>query len=303
VSLVALAGVGLAVRSELEPRAPAAHAAVSGSPRTAQLDLRPDLPEAQGAGAPRPPAPAASDVIVAPAAPVEPVVRAAPSDEPAPPVAAPSEVEPASTARRTSSSAARTPASDAAGSGRGAAGVLPGEPVEGTPPAKAPAPESEAMPPAPRASTVAASESGAPAAAAEPAEPASDAPPLPIEPGSPASAAIATAGSAAPADPAALEPSPPASTGERTFDREAARRALEDAARHAANCRPPGGPRGKGRVQLRFEPNGKVGAAWLMTPLFDNTTSGSCVLMLFRRATVPEFDGPAEMVIKSFEIP
>jgi hypothetical protein len=124
--------------------------------------------------------------------------------------------------------------------------------------------------------------------------------------------AAVAGGSAAPADavqaPAEIttEPPssvPPASTGARSFDRDAARRALEDAAGHAANCRPPGGPRGKGRVQLRFEPNGKVGAAWLMTPLFDNTTSGSCVLMLFRRATIPEFDGPAEMVIKSFEIP
>jgi hypothetical protein len=54
---------------------------------------------------------------------------------------------------------------------------------------------------------------------------------------------------------------------------------------------------------VRFEPSGKVGAVWMMTPQFDNTVTGACVLMLFRRATVPEFDGGPEMVIKSFEVP
>jgi hypothetical protein len=75
------------------------------------------------------------------------------------------------------------------------------------------------------------------------------------------------------------------------------------AAEHAEQCRPPGGPRGRGRVQVRFDPSGKVGAAWMLTPQFDNTTTASCVLMLFRRAAIPEFEGVPELVVKSFEIP
>ena len=105
---------------------------------------------------------------------------------------------------------------------------------------------------------------------------------------------------------AASETSPPPAVeapGSKRFDPGAARVALQAAADRAQSCRPPAGPRGRGRVQVRFEPSGKVGAAWMMTPLFDNTVTGACVLMLFRRATVPEFDGAPEMVIKSFEVP
>jgi len=265
VTVLVLAGVGFAVRSELQPRAPGAHA----GPRTAQLDLRPRAPEAPSVGAALAPLPTASDAVAAPVAPA-PAVHAAPSEEAAPHVA-PSELEPSETRRRVSPSSTRA------------------APTAAAPASQAPAESAVARP-----------------------EPEQSAPPAGAEPGAPAALEAPAVSSAAPADPEAAPEegtsqapagAPPASTGVRMFDRDAARRALEDAARHAANCRPPGGPRGKGRVQLRFEPSGKVGAAWLMTPLFDNTTSGSCVLMLFRRATIPEFDGPAEMVIKSFEIP
>jgi hypothetical protein len=98
----------------------------------------------------------------------------------------------------------------------------------------------------------------------------------------------------------------PKSTGKssNTFNREAAKAALDEAAAQAKNCRPQGGPSGTGRVQVRYEPSGKVANVAILTSKFENTTAGSCVRMLFRRAKVPEFTGaPVVVVNKSFEIP
>jgi hypothetical protein len=89
-----------------------------------------------------------------------------------------------------------------------------------------------------------------------------------------------------------------------TFNREAAKTALDDAAAQAKNCRPAGGPNGSGKVQVRYEPTGKVGAVSILTPMFDNTTTGSCLVMVFRRASVPAFTGaPSVVMNKAFEIP
>jgi hypothetical protein len=117
----------------------------------------------------------------------------------------------------------------------------------------------------------------------------------------PASEVAATA-----ADDDADSDEAPKSTGKpgNTFNREAAKAALDQAASQAKNCRPQGGPSGTGRVQVRYEPSGKVGAVSILTNKFENTTTGSCVRMLFRRAKVPEFSGaPVVVVNKSFEIP
>jgi hypothetical protein len=99
----------------------------------------------------------------------------------------------------------------------------------------------------------------------------------------------------------------PKSTGAKssgTFNRDAAKQALDDAASQARNCRPAGGPSGSGQVQVRYEPSGKVSAVQILTGKFENTTTGSCVRMLFRRAKVPEFTGaPVVVVVKKFEIP
>jgi hypothetical protein len=55
---------------------------------------------------------------------------------------------------------------------------------------------------------------------------------------------------------------------------------------------------------VRYEPSGKVANVSILTSKFENTTAGSCVRMLFRRAKVPEFTGaPVVVVNKSFEIP
>jgi hypothetical protein len=98
----------------------------------------------------------------------------------------------------------------------------------------------------------------------------------------------------------------PRSTGGKsnTFNREAAKAALAEAAAQAKNCRPAGGPSGTGRVEVHYEPSGKVSSVNILTSKFENTTTGSCVRMLFRRAKVPEFTGaPVVTVSKSFEIP
>lgn len=134
-----------------------------------------------------------------------------------------------------------------------------------------------------------------------------------------ATASRAPAPAAAEEEPAVNEPAPvaaadddadaveaPKSTGKaaNTFNREAAKSALDDAAGQAKNCRPAGGPSGTGRVQVRYEPSGKVSNVSILTGKFENTTTGSCVKMLFRRAKVPEFTGvPVVVVNKSFEIP
>lgn len=91
--------------------------------------------------------------------------------------------------------------------------------------------------------------------------------------------------------------------GAKRFDKEAAANVLNDAADKAKNCRPKGGPTGKGRVRIRYEPNGKVSSVSVLTSKFENTVAGSCVTMLFRRASVPAFNGGAVVVNKSFDIP
>jgi len=94
-----------------------------------------------------------------------------------------------------------------------------------------------------------------------------------------------------------------ASSSNGSFNREAAKTALDEAASQAKNCRPQGGPTGSGRVQVKYEASGKVASVSILTSKFDNTTAGSCVRMLFRRAHVPEFTGAPVVVNKSFEIP
>ncbi|HKO93034.1 MAG TPA: GYF domain-containing protein [Polyangiaceae bacterium] len=113
---------------------------------------------------------------------------------------------------------------------------------------------------------------------------------------------VASAAAVDDADSAEAPKSTSKSSG--TFNRESAKQALDDAASQARNCRPAGGPSGSGQVQVRYEPSGKVAAVQILTGKFENTTTGSCVKMLFRRAKVPEFTGaPVVVVVKKFEIP
>ena len=97
-------------------------------------------------------------------------------------------------------------------------------------------------------------------------------------------------------------PSPGARTA-NTFDRKAAKRVLDAAAEQARQCGQPGGPSGPGRVEVRYEPSGKVAAVRLLTEKFENTATAGCVRTLFRRAEVPAFTGAAVILVqKSFEV-
>lgn len=152
------------------------------------------------------------------------------------------------------------------------------------------------------ASESAASESPAPRSPAPRAAVAARAPAEEEAPPSEPAAAPVSSGASDDAD--ATEA--PRSTGGKsnTFNREAAKAALAEAASQAKNCRPAGGPSGTGRVEVHYEPSGKVSSVNILTSKFENTTTGSCVRMLFRRAKVPEFTGaPVVTVSKSFEIP
>jgi len=294
---LALGALGLVIRSELELRGlslqrvddivHSVQQALRPAPGVAQAE-RPvtlDLPAVASAAAAAPSAVVEGAAPGEPA-PGEPAPRAAVGDEPAAAVG----TLPGASATVTASGAAA--ASIPAAAGLPKAGVVEaasaGVPAAGAPTAAADAPTAGA---------------GAPTAAT--AAPTAAAPVLLEQPVEAAEAVEADVAAPAVAPPAASEAN--AADGDEpsgnAFDPNAARLALQAAADQAQSCRPPAGPRGRGRVQVRFEPSGKVSAVWMMTPLFDNTVTGACVLMLFRRATVPEFDGGPEMVIKSFEVP
>jgi hypothetical protein len=222
----------------------------------------------------------------------EPAPAAAPGAKPAEPVAAPtpapkpaeSELAANDTSASSGSSARTTaparysPRSEYRRRSRG--GAERQDDSEASESAESPAPRS----PSPRAAVAARAPAEEEAPASEP--------------------AAAPVSSAASDDADATEA--PKSTGGKsnTFNREAAKAALAEAATQAKNCRPAGGPSGTGRVQVHYEPSGKVSKVDILTGKFENTTTGSCVVMLFRRAKVPEFTGaPVVTVSKSFEIP
>jgi hypothetical protein len=211
----------------------------------------------------------------APAKPAEPVAAAAPLSKPSDGELAANEASSGSSAR-TTAPARYSPRSEYRRRSRGGSAERGQDDSE---PAEAPAAESSARAAVPARPTAAAEEE---APSAEPA---------PV-----ASAAADDADST----------EAPKSTGKssNTFNREAAKNALAEAASQAKNCRPAGGPSGTGRVEVHYEPSGKVASVNILTGKFENTTTGSCVRMLFRRAKVPEFTGaPVVTVSKSFEIP
>jgi hypothetical protein len=84
---------------------------------------------------------------------------------------------------------------------------------------------------------------------------------------------------------------------------DAAARALTEAARLASSCRPKGGPVGSGKVRVIYEQDGTVQSVEVLSQEFRDNLTGSCVRMVFRRATIPAFSGPSPTFIKSFSIP
>jgi hypothetical protein len=52
-----------------------------------------------------------------------------------------------------------------------------------------------------------------------------------------------------------------------------------------------------------YSPDGSALAAEVLSKEFRDTLTGSCVRMVFRRATIPVFSAPTPTFIKSFSIP
>ncbi|MCH2110596.1 MAG: zinc-ribbon domain-containing protein [Polyangiaceae bacterium] len=92
------------------------------------------------------------------------------------------------------------------------------------------------------------------------------------------------------------------SSGGPKFDTSAARSALSAAAANAAACKKPGGPTGKGKVQITFAPSGRVTSSTVVAGPFGGTAVGGCIASTFRRARVPKFSGSPVTVKKSFTI-
>jgi len=85
-----------------------------------------------------------------------------------------------------------------------------------------------------------------------------------------------------------LEPEP-----SRRFDADKASQVVVDAARLAASCTTEKGPRGTLEVGVRFDRDGSVKRALVISEAFLHTATKSCVEMVFRRLRVLPFDGPA----------
>jgi hypothetical protein len=94
-------------------------------------------------------------------------------------------------------------------------------------------------------------------------------------------------------------PSPAVGNG---FDAAAANRALASAASRAGRCKPAGGPTGPGQVRVTYAPSGSVKSVNVVTAKFQDTTTGSCLQMVFRSAKVPPFTGDDATVTKGFTI-
>jgi len=95
-----------------------------------------------------------------------------------------------------------------------------------------------------------------------------------------------------------LEPNTSAATS--LFNRDAATQALSSGASQVTNCRQSEGPYGDGKVQVTFDPSGRVTTANITGGPFVGTSVGECVLRIFRRVKVPPFSGVPVTVSKDF---
>lgn len=82
-----------------------------------------------------------------------------------------------------------------------------------------------------------------------------------------------------------------------------AREALQNARGLASSCHPNGGPSGPGRVRVIYSPDGNVQSVEILTAKFRDTTTGSCVRMVFRRAKIAAFQGEPTTFLADFAIP
>jgi len=114
-----------------------------------------------------------------------------------------------------------------------------------------------------------------------------------------ADASVAPVASAAPE-----EPEGPKRERKRgnsgVFDRAAVAEALSEI--DTSICATPGGPRGRGHIQITFHPSGNVQSLHLEQPFY-NTSSGACVMSLYQSVSIPSFNGSPVTVGKMFVVP
>jgi hypothetical protein len=86
-----------------------------------------------------------------------------------------------------------------------------------------------------------------------------------------------------------------------TFSRAAAVETLNRAIDAAQECRVAGGPIGASHARITFAPTGEVTDVELEPP-YAGTDVGDCLEKKFRRAAVPDFEGDAVTVGKTFTL-
>ncbi|HSQ61895.1 MAG TPA: AgmX/PglI C-terminal domain-containing protein [Polyangiaceae bacterium] len=93
------------------------------------------------------------------------------------------------------------------------------------------------------------------------------------------------------------------SSSSAAFDKEAAAKAMNDAAKKAESCAKPSGPKGAGHIQVTFDASGHVTATELDAGPFAGTSVGVCISAHFHEAHIPAFSGSTVTVGKSLTIP
>ncbi len=86
------------------------------------------------------------------------------------------------------------------------------------------------------------------------------------------------------------------------FDEVGANGALAEHARQTFACAMPNGPTGLGRVNVLVEPSGGAKSA-RVSPPFENTAVGECVVRHFEMLTLTPFSGPSVLLQTTFEVP
>jgi hypothetical protein len=162
------------------------------------------------------------------------------------------------------------------GGGVAAAIALGGKP--------APPPIPTVIPTAPAPATTTPAEAAPTSTATATSEPAADAPATP--PG---------AGTAAPAGDFAsmfAKGATGANTPKATerFDPVLAKKSVADLLQEVAACKVAGSPAGTGTLSVTFDPSGRATNA-TVSPPFAGTSTGTCIIQVLKRATVPPFSG------------
>jgi hypothetical protein len=87
------------------------------------------------------------------------------------------------------------------------------------------------------------------------------------------------------------------------FDPAAARAALDVMNGVLASCRSPGGKTGDGKINVTFNPDGRVDHAVIDQPPFAGSPEGACVASRFKQAKMAPFQGAPGSVVYTFHIP